>query len=52
MQCPVLERILTTLRWMIAQPDKFTTHAIGRWVMRKFQELGRVISIEEAVAKY
>ena len=51
-KCPVLERILKTLRWMIEQPDKFSTQSIGRWVLRKFQEMGRVITIEEAVAKY
>ena len=29
-----------------------STQSIGRWVLRKFQEMGRVITIEEAVAKY
>ena len=43
---------MKTLRWMIEQPDKFSTQSIGRWVLRKFQEMGRVITIEEAVAKY
>ena len=51
-KCPVLSRVLKTLRWMIEQPDKFSTQSIGRWVLRKFQEMGRVITIEEAVAKY
>ena len=51
-KCPVLERILKTLRSMIEQPDKFSAQSIGRWILRKFQEMGRVITIEEAVAKY
>ena len=50
-KCSDLRSVLETLRQMITHRE-MTAEQIGRWIVDKFRELGRVITIQQAVEEY